>query len=73
MWTVDAVLTEERSKRLSTEPLVEVEFASHITAARDVNDDRFLNFTRQITTLDTVWKSTNAGDKSSSSGAKKKK
>lgn len=71
-WTVDAVLTEERSKRLSTEPLVEVEFASHITAARDVNDDRFLNFTRQMTTLDTVWKSINAGDKSSS-GAKKKK
>jgi len=71
-WTVYTVLTEERIKKLSTEPLVEVEFASYFTA-RDVNDDRFLNFTRQITTLDTVWKSINAGDKSSSGGAKKKK
>ena len=52
-------------------PLAEVEFASYFTA-REVNDDRFLVFTRQITTLDTVWKSINAGDKSSS-GAKKKK
>jgi len=69
-WMVDIVLTEERVKTLSAEPLVEVEFASHITA-REVNDDRFLNFTRQITTLDTVWKSINAGDKSSSGGAKK--
>jgi len=70
-WTVDTVLTEERIKTLLTEPLVEVEFAHYFTA-REVNDDSFLNFTRQITTLDTVWKSINAGDKSSS-GAKKKK
>ena len=66
------VLSEERIKTLSTEPLAEVEFASYFTA-RDVNDDRFLNFTRQITTLDTVWKSIHAGNKSSNGGAKKKK
>ena len=77
--TVNTVLSEDRMKVLESESLSEHDFLSYLaretkTDDKKVNsDERFLTFTRQITTLDTVWKSVNAGDKKGGDGKKKKK
>ena len=73
--TVHSVLSEERVKNLalsSSEPLSEKDFASFFSKEFAMKDDeRFLNFTRQITNLETVWKGIHVVDKKAD-GKKKK-
>ena len=66
LFIVNTVLTESRVTNLSSTPLFEHEFARFFSrrATKNVEEDdtRFLKFTRQITNLDSVWKSISAGD-----------
>ena len=70
--TVHSVLSEDRVKKLWSYPLLERDFASFFSKELAIKDDeRYLNFTRQITNLDNVWKSINVVDKKAD-GKKKK-
>lgn len=66
---VNAVLSEDRVKAMVSEPLTERDFANYLARdkkaeeRRDGNDERYLAFTRQITTLDSTWKSINTVEK----------
>jgi hypothetical protein len=53
---VGSVLTEDRVNDLSLMPLSEHEFSSFFSRQHTQDDMRFLNFTRQITDLDSAWK-----------------
>eukprot|EP01082_Thalassiosira_pseudonana_P015052 g13348.t1 g13348 contig8:459114-460067(+) len=53
---VEAVLTLDRIKRSSAEPLSEDDFSRYF-ARRASDEERFLTFNRQITDLDSRWKS----------------
>ncbi len=66
LFMVDSVLTEDRVTNLLSTPLSEHEFGRYFSRRspkNDVEDDtRFLKFTRQITNLDSVWKSIHGND-----------
>ena len=67
LYVVDSVLTETRLRNLLSTPLSEHEFARYFPRRPDLpniddDDTRFLNFTRQMTNLDSVWKSVHVGD-----------
>ena len=63
--TVNYVLSEDRVVNLASKPLSEHDFASYFVREQTAQDDeRFLSFTRQITSLDSVWKSINVTEKS---------
>lgn len=70
---VDSVLSEDRVNDLSFTPLSEHEFASVFSQKQNQDDNRFLNFTRQITALDSAWKSINNVGGENDDGGKKKK
>mmetsp|Transcript_13262 Transcript_13262/g.28659 ORF Transcript_13262/g.28659 Transcript_13262/m.28659 type:complete len:571 (-) Transcript_13262:30-1742(-) len=76
---VDVVLSEDRLRAFESEPLSERDFSyylsreTNVDERQDDNDERFLAFTRQITNLDSVWKSINAADKKGKDAKKKKK
>lgn len=67
LYIVNSVLTEDRVANMVSAPLAEHEFARYLSPRVqqpkcNVNDTRFLNFTRQITNLDSVWKSIHVKD-----------
>ncbi|KAL3764037.1 hypothetical protein ACHAW5_003986 [Stephanodiscus triporus] len=70
---VDSVLSENRVNDLSFMPLSEHEFASYFSQKQNQDDNRFLNFTRQMTALDSAWKSINNVGGENDDGGKKKK
>ena len=58
---IDAVISEERLKKLAEKPLTEHDFVCCLSnKQRKPNDEVFLTFTRQITELDSRWKALNA-------------
>lgn len=69
--TVNSALSEDRVKATSSNHLTEQSFSSFFSGdiAGQQNAERYLNFTRQITNLDSVWKS----DKTAADPKKKKK
>lgn len=64
---VDGTLSDDRLRGLK--PVTEHDFTCHLIR-RKPNDEHFLNFTRQITDLDTRWKLLHAPPKTSSSKKK---
>ena len=70
---VESVLSVERSNTLGTKPLSERDFFCLFANSREQDDERFLNFTRQITDLDSRWKSINEQKKGSDPKRQKSK
>ncbi|KAL7550413.1 hypothetical protein ACHAWF_013651 [Thalassiosira exigua] len=68
---VDIVVSEERVRGLASKALSEHEFCRNFGEVTPQDDERFLAFTRQITNLDSTWKSISGADKKG--GDKKKK
>jgi ATP-dependent 26S proteasome regulatory subunit len=68
---VDAVLSIDRLKNMSSEPLVENDFTCYLSTQRKPNDECFLSFTRQITDLDSRWKALKLPPQSAPSNNKK--
>ena len=71
--TAKTVLSEERMKNLEHEPLSERDFSSYFSNKRESEDERFITFTRQITDLESRWKSIYGGKQSDDPKKKKKK
>lgn len=67
-YIVESVLTVDRLKTLSSDPPTERDFTCYLSDQRKPND--FLNFTRQITELDTRWKALKAPQKAADSKKK---
>lgn len=70
---VDSVLSENRVHGLPSMPLLEHEFASYLHRVKKQDDARFLSFTRQITGLDSTWKSIHNPGGDDNAEKKKKK
>ncbi|KAL3807624.1 LOW QUALITY PROTEIN: hypothetical protein ACHAXA_005254, partial [Cyclostephanos tholiformis] len=69
---VDSVLSENRVHDLPSIPLMEHEFASYFSQEHKLDDTRFLCFTRQVTNLDSLWKSINNPESNNPEKKKKK-
>jgi SpoVK/Ycf46/Vps4 family AAA+-type ATPase len=67
---VDNVLTEDRLKVLTNQPLSEHDFTCHLNNQRQLDDEPLLNFTRQITDLDARWKALKGPPKAASNKKK---